>query len=234
MGFSRQECWSGLPCPPPGDLSHLGIKPMAGSLPVAPLKKPRTSYRESIKSKRTNSYLLQLVPNQPKERPLPAKGLRLISAGASGAPYTTFPIPDAGTWQPQGPLLWPYPTLKMSYVLSGSHIYCPSQHEVSPVLLVGCPHSRAEHATALRALSQNGSLIFNKHLLSRVCCVPGGSVIKHLSGNAEDAGSTLQWRRFPEKEMVTYSSILAWKILWTEEPAHGVTKSQIQLSMHVP
>ena len=59
-------------------------------------------------------------------------------------------------------------------------------------------------------------------------------MIKHLSGNAEDAGSILQWRRFPEKEMVTYSSILAWKILWTEEPAHGVTKSQIQLSMHVP
>ena len=27
MGFSRQEYWSGLPCPPPGDLSHPGIKP---------------------------------------------------------------------------------------------------------------------------------------------------------------------------------------------------------------
>ena len=25
--FSRQEHWSGLPCPPPGDLSHPGIKP---------------------------------------------------------------------------------------------------------------------------------------------------------------------------------------------------------------
>ena len=25
--FSRQEYWSELPCPPPGDLSHLGIKP---------------------------------------------------------------------------------------------------------------------------------------------------------------------------------------------------------------
>ena len=25
MGFSRQEYWSGLPCPPPGDLSNLGI-----------------------------------------------------------------------------------------------------------------------------------------------------------------------------------------------------------------
>ena len=26
MGFSRQEYWSGLPCPPPGDLSIPGIK----------------------------------------------------------------------------------------------------------------------------------------------------------------------------------------------------------------
>ena len=27
MRFSRQECWSGLPCPPPGDLPHPGIEP---------------------------------------------------------------------------------------------------------------------------------------------------------------------------------------------------------------
>ena len=27
MGFSWQECWSGLPCPPLGDLPHPGIKP---------------------------------------------------------------------------------------------------------------------------------------------------------------------------------------------------------------
>ena len=27
MGFSRQECWSGLPRPPPGDLPDPGIKP---------------------------------------------------------------------------------------------------------------------------------------------------------------------------------------------------------------
>ena len=27
MGFSRQEHWSGLPCPPPGDLPDPGIKP---------------------------------------------------------------------------------------------------------------------------------------------------------------------------------------------------------------
>ena len=27
MGFSRQEYWSGLTCPPPGDLPHPGIEP---------------------------------------------------------------------------------------------------------------------------------------------------------------------------------------------------------------
>ena len=34
MGFSRQEYWSGLPCPPPGDLPNPGIKP--GSLMSPP------------------------------------------------------------------------------------------------------------------------------------------------------------------------------------------------------
>ena len=29
MGFSRQEYWSGLPCPPPGDLPDQGIKPVS-------------------------------------------------------------------------------------------------------------------------------------------------------------------------------------------------------------
>ena len=32
MGFSRQEYWSGLPCPPPGDLPNPGIEPW--SLPL--------------------------------------------------------------------------------------------------------------------------------------------------------------------------------------------------------
>ena len=27
MGFSRQEYWRELPCPPPGDLPHPGIEP---------------------------------------------------------------------------------------------------------------------------------------------------------------------------------------------------------------
>ena len=32
MGFSRQECWNGLPCPPLGDLPDPGIKVMPPAL----------------------------------------------------------------------------------------------------------------------------------------------------------------------------------------------------------
>ena len=46
MGFSRQEYWSGFPCPPPGHLSNSGIKPrsltlQADSLPYEPPGKPQ-------------------------------------------------------------------------------------------------------------------------------------------------------------------------------------------------
>ena len=34
MGFSRQEYWSGLPCPPPRDLPNPGIKPASLTSPV--------------------------------------------------------------------------------------------------------------------------------------------------------------------------------------------------------
>ena len=33
MGFSRHEYWSGLPCPPPGDLSDPGIEPVSLASP---------------------------------------------------------------------------------------------------------------------------------------------------------------------------------------------------------
>ena len=47
-GFSRQEYWSGLPCPLPGDLSNPGIKPrsptlQADSLPTEPPGKPKNT-----------------------------------------------------------------------------------------------------------------------------------------------------------------------------------------------
>ena len=34
LGFSRQEYWSGLPCPPPGDLPNPEIEPRSPILQV--------------------------------------------------------------------------------------------------------------------------------------------------------------------------------------------------------
>ena len=34
MGFLRQEYWSGLTCPPPGDLPDLGIGPVSPESPA--------------------------------------------------------------------------------------------------------------------------------------------------------------------------------------------------------
>ena len=46
----------------------------------------------------------------------------------------------------------------------------------------------------------------------------GGLVVKNPPTNAGDADSILGWEDSLEKKMATQSSILVWKILWTEEP----------------
>ena len=53
MGFSRQEHWSGLPCPSPGDLPNPGIEPrspilQADSLPAEPPGKPKNTGVSSL------------------------------------------------------------------------------------------------------------------------------------------------------------------------------------------
>ena len=58
---------------------------------------------------------------------------------------------------------------------------------------------------------------------------PGGSVIKHLPAQQEMGVQSLGQEEPLEKEMAAHSSILAWEILWTEEPGrlhtvHGVAK----------
>ena len=53
LGFPRQEYWSGLPFPPPGDLPDLGIEPrspalQADSLPSEPLGKPNVRHCSTL------------------------------------------------------------------------------------------------------------------------------------------------------------------------------------------
>ena len=57
MGFSRQECWGGLLCPPPGDLPDPGfdlhllhlLHWQVGSLPLAPPGKAPSSHEPCVK-----------------------------------------------------------------------------------------------------------------------------------------------------------------------------------------
>ena len=51
-----------------------------------------------------------------------------------------------------------------------------------------------------------------------MCNFPGGSEVKASASNARDPGSFLGWEDPLEKEMAIHSSILAWRIPWTEEP----------------
>ena len=67
MRFSRQEYQSGLPCPPPGDIPHPGIKPtspawQADSLPLSHQESPMIPlthplWSSTIKKKKKQYYL---------------------------------------------------------------------------------------------------------------------------------------------------------------------------------
>jgi len=58
-----------------------------------------------------------------------------------------------------------------------------------------------------------------------------GSVVKNPPAIQETGAQSLGWEDTLEKEMTTPSSILAWRIPWTEEPGQlqsmGSEKSQL-------
>ena len=65
---------------------------------------------------------------------------------------------------------------------------------------------------------------------------PGGSDSKESACNAGDRVQSLDGEDPLEKKMATHSSILAWRIPWTEEPgglqSMGVTMTE-RLSTHM-
>ena len=74
MGFSRQECWSGLPFPSPGDLPNPGIEPrspalQADALPSEPPGKPNTEQRKSP-SLNNKEKIDWIEKNESSQRPV--------------------------------------------------------------------------------------------------------------------------------------------------------------------
>jgi len=47
---------------------------------------------------------------------------------------------------------------------------------------------------------------------------PGGSAVKNPLAMQEMRVRSLGWKDPPKKEIAAHSSILAWRIPWTEEP----------------
>ena len=52
MGFSRQEYWSGLLCPPPGDLPNPGIQPTSPAAPALQADSLPLIHQDSERRKR--------------------------------------------------------------------------------------------------------------------------------------------------------------------------------------
>ena len=48
--------------------------------------------------------------------------------------------------------------------------------------------------------------------------LPSGSEVKNPQAMQEMQVQSLRWKEPLEEEMATHSSILAWRILWTEKP----------------
>ena len=66
-----------------------------------------------------------------------------------------------------------------------------------------------------------------KCVFSDASLFPGGSDGKASAYNVGDLG----WEDLLEKEMATHSSILAWRIPWTEEPG-GLQSTGLQRVGH--
>ena len=83
-------------------------------------------------------------------------------------------------------------------------------------------HFRDTQVRTLLSLinSQNDETIINYNckLLSLGVDFPGGSDGKEFPCNAGDPGSIPGLGRSPEEGMATHSSVLVWRIPWTEEP----------------
>ena len=76
-------------------------------------------------------------------------------------------------------------------------------------------------------LTSQQQVIRNYPPKSHKVALPDGSDGKESAYNAEDLGLILSWEYPLKKGMATHSSILVWRIPWTEEPG-GLQSMELQ------
>ena len=74
------------------------------------------------------------------------------------------------------------------------------------------------YASYVKELKGNPRFFFCRHLQRILRASLGAQMVKRLSAKQETRVRSLGWEDPLEEEMATHSSVLAWKIPWTEEP----------------
>ena len=88
-GFSRQKYWSGLPCPPPGDLPNPGMEPRSPALQADSLS-PETPGNPKNTGVRSLSLLQGLFPTQELNQGLLHCRQILYQLSYQGSPKTYY------------------------------------------------------------------------------------------------------------------------------------------------
>ena len=150
MGFSKQDPWSGFPCPPPGDLPDSGIKPRCPVLAGGFFTIWTTREAPFILAAPLNWNLPHFTSQEPPmwvAASLPSTALPLLSSRAP-ALETSFPEPFIPCLLTSKPSLMLFPSLTMLFSpppgnnLSLRH-HCllpesiPEHHPTSSLLQVG-------------------------------------------------------------------------------------------------
>ena len=108
MGFSRQEYWSGLPCPPPGDLSDPGIEPIS-------LMSPSSGPSKSSLTWTSNKHH---SPSSPKNGFIPPREAHLAFSRSQWLPMPVH-------WVQLYPGVWSSPQLDSAHLGLSSTIISP-------------------------------------------------------------------------------------------------------------
>ena len=181
--FSRQEYWSGLAFPPPGDLPNLGMKPMA-------LWSPALASRFSTTVPPGKPIFV--LPSSKSLFPFQITWLRITHVVCLVFLLSVYP---------SGPHQKPdyHPHSYFLIALIPSPAFTDSQMIFIAVFII----SSLPWRVFCREFCS---------LLTCFLGLPGGSVVKNHLPVKETRVWSLCWEDPLEKEMATHSSILAWEI----------------------
>ena len=106
-----------------------------------------------------------------------------------------------------------FPHFLLQYLLPDTHP-CPHTQSLSKQIL--SPKYPWDPSAFLKAVITSGLEGFLTSPPISTSVLPGGSVVKNPPANAGDADRFLDWEDPLQKKIASHSSILAWRIPWTE------------------